>query len=275
MPLPGSCKSLPRSCISPTYCARQSASGDTEVTVYRRPDPIPLHRGRPSGDFALRRVRPEQEDLHHLVARQIFAAITGGHYPEGSILPTEQALSEELGVSRTALREAIKGLASKGMLETRRRRGTMVLDRSCWNMLDVEVLGWLRRDDSRAVSEQLWQTVAALLPSLAGIAARRGATPSLRASRAADGQGDLEARVDLILEIARAAGNRFSLSIVTAAVRSLFETDRSFLDNATSGLTSRMAGSLIASISASDSRGAHATLQNALDDSHLEDVGPA
>ena len=109
------------------------------MTVYRRPDPIPLHRGRPSGEFALRRVRPEQEDLHHLVARQIFAAITGGHYPEGSILPTEQALSEELGVSRTALREAIKGLASKGMLETRRRRGTMVLDRSSWNMLDVEV----------------------------------------------------------------------------------------------------------------------------------------
>ena len=244
------------------------------MTVYRRPDPIPLHRARPSsGDFALRRVRPDQEDLHHLVARQIFAAISGGYYPEGSILPTEQALSLELGVSRTALREAIKGLASKGMLETRRRRGTMVLDRSSWNMLDVEVLGWLQSDHSLGISEELWQTVAALLPPMAGLAASRGATPSLRACRAANGHVDLQARIELILEIAKAAGNRFSLSIVTAALGSLLETDRGFLDRATSGLTLRTASSMIGSITASDSGGAHALLQEALDDRHLADLG--
>jgi DNA-binding FadR family transcriptional regulator len=234
------------------------------VTVYRRPDPIPLHRDRPSGDFALRRVRPDQEDLHHLVARQIFTAIAAGHYPEGSILPTEQALSEELGVSRTALREAIKGLASKGMLETRRRRGTMVLDRSGWNLLDVEVLGWLRRDDSRAVSEQLWQTVVALLPSLAGIAAARGATPALRTARLAAGETALEARADFVLEIARAAHNRFALSIVASSINSLLGADRAFLDSATAGLVPRTAAAIAASIGAFDSREAETLLRGAL-----------
>lgn len=233
------------------------------MTVYRRPDPIPLHRDRPAGDFALRRVKPEQEDLHHLVARQIFAAISDGSYPEGSVLPTEQALSEELGVSRTALREAIKGLASKGMLETRRRRGTLVLDRSNWNMLDAEILAWLRRDDSRAVSEQLWQTVAALLPSLAGLAALRGATPQLRTSRLVSGQTDVEARADFALEIARAVGNRFALSIVAGALNSL-AADSSFLESATRGLTPAAANSILAAIATFDGETAQARLRDTL-----------
>ena len=217
------------------------------MTVYRRPDPIPLHRGRPAQGFALGQVRPDQEDLHHLVARRIFLAITAGHYPEGSILPTEQTLADELGVSRTALREAIKGLASKGLLETRRRRGTMVLDRSRWNMLDVDVIAWLRRDDSRAVSEQLWQTIEALLPPLAAIAALRGAA-SLRSSELVSGKMDAEARAEFLVEIARAAGNRFALSIVAAGLDSLLSADRGFLDAATSNLTPARASEIAARI---------------------------
>jgi DNA-binding FadR family transcriptional regulator len=233
------------------------------VTVYRRPDPIPLHRDRPAGAFALHRVKPEQEDLHHLVARQIFMAISAGSYPEGSMLPTEEALSEELGVSRTALREAIKGLASKGLLETRRRRGTLVLDRSNWNMLDAEVLAWLRRDDSRAVSEQLWQTVVSLLPSLAGLAAARGATPQLNASRLVAGQADIDARIEFVLEIARAVGNRFTLSIIAGALRSL-SVDRSFLETATAGLTPAVARSITSAITRFDGEAAQGELRNAL-----------
>ncbi len=234
------------------------------MTVYRRPDPIPLHRDRPTGDFALRRVKPEQEDLHHLVARQIFAAMTGGSYPEGSVLPTEEALSQELGVSRTALREAIKGLASKGMLETRRRRGTLVLDRSNWNMLDAEVLTWLRRDDSRAVSEQLWQTVVALLPSLARLASRSGMTPQLRASKLVAGENDVTHRAEFLLEIARAVGNRFTLSIVAGALGSLSSADSGFLNAETRGLTPSVASSIVSAIAAFDGDAAEARLRDAL-----------
>ncbi len=234
------------------------------MTVYRRPDPIPLHRDRPPGDLALRRVKPEQGDLHHLVARQIFVAIAGGSYPEGSVLPTEDTLSQELGVSRTALREAIKGLASKGMLETRRRRGTLVLDRSNWNMLDAEVLAWLRRDDSRVVSEQLWQTIAALLPSLAQLAARRGMTPQLKASALAAGQQDVRARTDFIIELARAVDNRFIQSVVVGALSSLIAADGAFLEEVTRGITSEVARATLASINAADGDGAEASLRRSL-----------
>lgn len=234
------------------------------MTVYRRPDPIPLHRDRPTGNLALRRVKPEQEDLHHLVARQIFGAITGGSYPEGSVLPTEEALSHELGVSRTALREAIKGLASKGMVETRRRRGTLVLDRSNWNMLDAEVLAWLRRDDSRVVSEQLWQTIAALLPSLGQLAARRGMTPQLKASPLAAGQQDVTTRTDFIIELARAVDNRFILSVIAGALSSLIAADGAFLEEVTRGITSEVARATLASITALDGDGAEASLRRSL-----------
>lgn len=234
------------------------------MTVYRRPDPIPLHRDRPSAAFSLRRVKPEQEDLHHLVARQIFLAIIGGSYPEGSVLPTEDTLSRELGVSRTALREAVKGLSSKGIVETRRRRGTLVRARSNWNMLDADVLSWLRRDDSRAVSEQLWQTIEALLPSLAGLVAQRGMTPRLRVTRLAAGENDLSARIDFILDLAHAAGNRFILSVVVTALDSLAVADGAFLEEVTRGITFEVARATLASIAAFDREGAEAGLRRLL-----------
>lgn len=234
------------------------------MTVYRRPDPIPMHRAHPVASVELGQIRPDQQDLHHLVARRIFLAISSGAYPEGSILPTEQALSDELGVSRTALREAIKGLASKGLLETRRRRGTMVLERSHWNMLDAEMLTWLRRDDSGAVSEQLWQTIVALLPSLGGLAALRHAPTPMRNSRLAAGEASLGARAEFILEIARTAGNRFTLSIVAGALNNLIADDRSFLELATGGLTPAAASAIASAIIASDNNAAETNLRAAL-----------
>lgn len=199
------------------------------MTVYRRPDPIPRHRAPVATSVTLGQIRPDQEDLHHLVARRIFLAIAGGSYPEGSILPTEQALSEELGVSRTALREAIKGLASKGLLETRRRRGTMVLDRSYWNMLDADLIDWLRREESPAVSRELWESVTALLPQLARIGGH-GAIASLAHARLVAGQDELEARADFLIAIARLAGNRFALAVVTRALQNLLARDRAYLE---------------------------------------------
>lgn len=216
------------------------------MTVYRRPDPIPLHRGRPEPGFALGHIRPDQEDLHHLVARRIFFAITAGHYPEGSILPTEQALADELGVSRTALREAIKGLASKGLLETRRRRGTLVLPRSRWNMLDADVLDWLRREDSSAVSAELWEIVVSLLPSLAAIAASRGAVASLRSLRLLQGDDTLESRADFLVAIARGAGNRFAFSVISSAIQNMMTRDRAYLDRVSGDLTPTVAGEILA-----------------------------
>lgn len=77
------------------------------------------------------------------VVGQLGRRIVVSQYKPDTILPTESVLLEEFGVSRSVLRDAIKSLESKGMLEARQRRGTFVTPRSNWNMLDAEVLGWV------------------------------------------------------------------------------------------------------------------------------------
>lgn len=54
---------------------------------------------------------------------QLATAIRLGVYPQGSLLPSERDLSEQLGVSRATLREAIAALRSAGLVETTRGRG--------------------------------------------------------------------------------------------------------------------------------------------------------
>jgi len=51
-------------------------------------------------------------------------------------------IGEELGVSRTALREAFKLLTAKRLIESRPKLGTRVRPRKNWNMFDAEVLRW-------------------------------------------------------------------------------------------------------------------------------------
>ncbi|WP_372353405.1 FadR/GntR family transcriptional regulator [Rhizobium sp. BT-175] len=67
-----------------------------------------------------------------------------GRYPPGSVLPNEAEICAALSVGRSAVREAVKMLTAKGLVESRPRRGTQVLPSSGWNFFDREVLGWLR-----------------------------------------------------------------------------------------------------------------------------------
>lgn len=67
--------------------------------------------------------------------------IVGGELEPGTTLEVE-LLQQEFGVSRTVIREAFKVLASKGLIESRQHRGTLVCPASDWNMLDPDVLRW-------------------------------------------------------------------------------------------------------------------------------------
>jgi GntR family transcriptional repressor for pyruvate dehydrogenase complex len=60
------------------------------------------------------------------VVEAIREQITQGGIKPGEMLPPERELCDQLGVSRTALREAVRMLASKGLLETRPGVGTFV-----------------------------------------------------------------------------------------------------------------------------------------------------
>lgn len=79
--------------------------------------------------------------LHGQVVEQMGVRIVGGAYPTGAPLFSEQ-LEREFDVSKTVVREALKVLAAKGLVESRQKRGTVIRPREDWNLLDGDVLRW-------------------------------------------------------------------------------------------------------------------------------------
>ncbi|WP_230533063.1 FadR/GntR family transcriptional regulator [Microvirga roseola] len=79
---------------------------------------------------------------HDLVTHGIGHSIMQGRFPIGSMLPGDAELMEFFGVSRTALREALKTLAAKGLIESKTKVGTKVLERNNWNMFDADIIEW-------------------------------------------------------------------------------------------------------------------------------------
>jgi GntR family galactonate operon transcriptional repressor len=126
--------------------------------------------------------------------------ILAGQYPQQSPLPTELQLCAEFGVSRTAMREATKMLAAKGLVVSRKRAGTIVQEASSWNRLDPDVLSWM---DATVPDPDfvrgLIEARLAIEPAAAELAAQRASASDLAqieagylAMRAAD-LGDLAA----------------------------------------------------------------------------------
>ena len=85
---------------------------------------------------------------HAQVVHGLGARIVRGGLAPGDAVPTEDELVSEFGVGRSALREGVKVLAGKGLLESRTSAGTRVRPRESWNLLDPDVLTW-RFSDSR------------------------------------------------------------------------------------------------------------------------------
>lgn len=92
--------------------------------------------------------RIRRRTLPDMVVEQLGQRIVRGDFTRRGGLPTEPQLSAELGISRNVLREAIKVLASKGLLEVRPKTGTRVRTRDNWNLLDPDVVGWFSLDGS-------------------------------------------------------------------------------------------------------------------------------
>lgn len=71
--------------------------------------------------------RVERQSLSEKVAAETEKAITAGVYPVGSRLPSEQTLTTQFGVSRNVVREGLRLLQERGLLETRNGSGAYVL----------------------------------------------------------------------------------------------------------------------------------------------------
>ena len=79
---------------------------------------------------------------HARVVHELGAQIVRGSLAPGDAVPTEEELVSQFHVGRSALREGVKVLAGKGLLETRTSAGTRVRPRESWNLLDPDVLTW-------------------------------------------------------------------------------------------------------------------------------------
>jgi len=84
----------------------------------------------------------DSRNLHGHVIRELGKRIVVGDLRPGDVLPREENLAESMDVSRTALREALKVLSAKGLIESRPRVGTRVRATHFWNQLDADVLSW-------------------------------------------------------------------------------------------------------------------------------------
>lgn len=155
----------------------------------------------------------------HDIVQRLGQEIVCGVYGAQNPFPIEAELCKRLGVSRSVLREAVKMLTTKGLLNARPRQGTWVEPESNWNLLDPDVLRWfLDRKFSPTLLLEFTQVRLAIEPMAASMAARL-ATDEAKAAiiagldrmKAAErGEDDpLESDIAFHVAILRASGNRF------------------------------------------------------------------
>jgi DNA-binding FadR family transcriptional regulator len=82
------------------------------------------------------------KNVHGNTVDHLGAAIVSGHYAPGASIPPEPQLCEELGVSRTVVREAVKSLIAKGLVSAGPKVGTRVLSEDQWNWFDPDIIAW-------------------------------------------------------------------------------------------------------------------------------------
>lgn len=92
--------------------------------------------------YDLKRSAGMAPSLSTQVARELGRRIVSGTYEAGSLIDDENALTRRYQVSKVVIRDAVKILVGKGMLDVRRGVGTRVRPRSEWVLLDNDVLAW-------------------------------------------------------------------------------------------------------------------------------------
>jgi DNA-binding FadR family transcriptional regulator len=115
--------------------------------------------------------------LHGQTVEAVASMIFTGEFREDDCIDVV-SLQDRLGVSSTALREALKILTAKGLISARPKRGTYVRPRSDWNLLDGDVIRWkFTAGPDDAFLRDLHEIRSIIEPSVARLAAlRRDAT---------------------------------------------------------------------------------------------------
>lgn len=86
--------------------------------------------------------------ISDIIMQRITDALISGELKPGDKIPTEVEFSEKLGVSRNAVREAIKVLVAFGVLEIRRSEGTFVVEQYSPKLLNPLLYGLILSEHS-------------------------------------------------------------------------------------------------------------------------------
>ena len=170
--------------------------------------------------------------IHGTIARDIGIKIVTGEHEPGETLSGEVVASDQLHVSRTAYREAVRILAAKGLVESRPKTGTRVSERNKWHLLDPDVLSWIFEfEPEDALLASLFELRKIVEPEAAALAAqRRNQSHIDRMAQALEGM----AEHTLATEAGREADQDFHAALLDAS-------DNPFLTTLTSGVGAAVA----------------------------------
>lgn len=150
----------------------------------------------------------EKPRLSREVARRLGQTIREGRFLPEQRLPSERRLSEELGVSRPVVREALGTLAAQGFIEIRPGSGAFVVDVSV-RLANVEPATWFRANAK--LVDDFYQARLAVEPGIAALASRRaspervaGLRAILRTTETVIANGEVAACIGLDIDFHRA-----------------------------------------------------------------------
>lgn len=139
-----------------------------------------------------------KRNLHGHVVHELGLRVIRGDYPPGGNMPNQDILATEMEVTPTSIREAIKVLVAKGLVESRAKVGTRVRPQEFWNSLDPDVLEW--RCNAMPTGDfvrNLMEMREIIEPAAAGLAAINRSKAQLaeidRAYRAMEQSKDVDA----------------------------------------------------------------------------------
>ena len=168
--------------------------------------------------------------LYEQIVQQVEESIQKGALKTGDRLPPERELAQQFGVSRTAVREAVKALREKGLVEAYPGRGTFIMETSP-HPIRLSLDRMVKAGQAEG-SRYLTEVREMMEPEIAALAAERADAEDLAAMRESfevmegakkDPDAFIEADLDFHLALAEAAANPIILSLIDSIVGLLRE----------------------------------------------------